>query len=102
MAEQQIRQAYNQLFSVKDANKKRSDLEQLQSDAQRLGLKNWVRLIEARLAWVNGDCDIAIGLSTSLLDSPELNSELKAMALHNRGFAYSRLQPPRTEDEITD
>ena len=102
MTEQEINQAYSQLFSVEDANKKRSVLEQLRTQAEQLGLKNWVRLIEARLALVNGQYDIAINLSASLLDCPELTSELRASALYNRGFAYGRLKPPRTEDEIAD
>jgi ribonuclease BN (tRNA processing enzyme)/tetratricopeptide (TPR) repeat protein len=102
MAEQQIRQAYNELFSVDDENKKRSALEQLRTEADQLGLKNWLRLIEARLALVNYHYDIAIDLSTSLLDSPELTSEQRAIALLNRGLTYGQLEPPRTKDEIAD
>ena len=102
MTEQQINKAYKQLYSVVDVNKKRSVLEQLRTEAGQLGLKDWVRLIEARLALVNDQYDIAIDLSTSLLDCPELTSELRAMALYNRGFAYGNLEPPRTEDAIAD
>jgi len=102
MTEQQINQAYNQLFSVDDENKKRSALEQLRTEADQLGLKDWVRLIEARLASVNDHYDTAIDLSTSLLASPELTSELRALALYNRAYAYGRLQPPRTGDAIAD
>ncbi len=102
MTEQQINQAYNQLFSIDDDNKKRSGLEQLRTEAEQLGLKGWVRLIEARLASVNDQYDIAIDLSTSLLDYPELTSKLRAMALYNRAFTYGKLEPPRTEDEIAD
>jgi len=102
MTEQQINQAYNQLFSVDDENKKRSILEQLRTEAEQLGLEDWVRLIEARLALVNGQYDIAIDLSNSLLDCPELTSELRAMVLYSRAFAYGKLEPPRTEDAIAD
>ncbi len=77
MTEQQIKQAYKQLYSVDDENKKRSVLEQLLTEAGQLGLKDWVRLIEARLAYHNDQYDIAIDLSTSLLDCPKLNSELR-------------------------
>ena len=102
MTEQQINQAYNQLYSFEDDNKKRSVLEQLRTEAGQLCLKDWVRLIEARLALVNDQYDIAIDLSTSLLDCPELTSELRAMTLVNRGVTYGRLKPPRTEDGIAD
>ncbi|HUU19683.1 MAG TPA: hypothetical protein VMW72_21210 [Sedimentisphaerales bacterium] len=102
MTEQQINEAYKQLYSVEDDNKKRSVLEQLRTEAEQLGLKDWVLLTEARLALVNLQYDIAIDLSTSLLDYPELTSELRAWALLNRGFTYGKLDPPRTEDEIAD
>ena len=102
MTEQQINQAYKQLYLVDDENKKRSVLEQLLTEAGQLVLKDWVRLIEARLVRLNGQYDISIDLSTSLLDCPELTSELRAWALLNRGVTYGQLEPPRTEDEIAD
>jgi len=102
MTEQQIKQAYKKIYSVEDENEKRGILAQLLTETEQLGLKDWVRLIEARLALVNDQYDIAIELSTSLLDCPELTSELRAWALYNRAFAYGKLEPPRTEDEIAD
>jgi ribonuclease BN (tRNA processing enzyme)/tetratricopeptide (TPR) repeat protein len=102
MTEQKIKQAYNQLYSIEDVNKKRIILEQLRTEAEQLSLKDWVRLIEARMASFNDQYDIAIDLSNSLLDCPELTSELRAMGLCNRGYAFGKLEPPNLEDEIVD
>jgi ribonuclease BN (tRNA processing enzyme) len=102
MTEQQIKEAYNQLYDIKDDNNKRDILEQLRTEAEQIGLKYWVQLIEARLALVNDKYDNAIDLSTSLLNCSELTSELRSMVLYNRGYAYSLMEPPRTEDEIAD
>jgi len=102
MTQQQIRQTYNQLYATEDNKKKRRVLEQLRTEAEQLGLKDWVQLIEARLASVNGQHDAALKLSTAFLGRPKLSSELRATGLINRGAVYVLSDPPRIEEAIAD
>jgi glyoxylase-like metal-dependent hydrolase (beta-lactamase superfamily II)/tetratricopeptide (TPR) repeat protein len=90
MTHEEFDEAYARTYNIPDEAARRSALNALREVGVQSGLRDWVRLIDARLALLDAKFDAAIAQSTSLIDDAGVDPAIRNWARVNRGVTCGK------------